>query len=271
MGTVEQTQKTPVWKLLWKDRKLIAAMTKTDFKARYAGTAFGMLWAVAQPLVTVLVYVFVFAVGFKSAPVQDVPYVLWLMCALVPWLYFSDILTGCTTSLLEYAHLIKKTVFPARILPLVRAGSAGFIHGVFATLLWLAFLIAGEPLSLYAVQGYYFSTCTMLLGLGLGYLTASLAPFFKDIAQTVGILLQIGFWVTPIAWSPEIMSPTIQTVLRINPMFYIVQGWRDSFIGGVGIWERPLWALYFWLVTAAIWTAAIILFKKFRPHYADVL
>lgn len=195
---------------------------------------------------------------------QDVPYVLWLMCALVPWLYFSDILTGCTTSLLEYAHLIKKTVFPARILPLVRAGSAGFIHGVFATLLWLAFLIAGEPLSLYAVQGYYFSTCTMLLGLGLGYLTASLAPFFKDIAQTVGILLQIGFWVTPIAWSPEIMSPTIQTVLRINPMFYIVQGWQRQFIGGVAIWERPLWALYFWLVTAAIWTAAIILFKKFR-------
>lgn len=246
-------------------------MAKNDFRARYAGTALGAFWAFFQPLVTLLVYVFVFSVGFKSAPVTGVPYVLWLFCALVPWFFASDVLTGVTDCLRHYAHLIRKTPFDPYLLPAVRAGGAFFAHGVFLALLVAAALASGVRVRLIWVQCLYYSLCALAFSMGLGVLFSALSPFFKDISQTTGILLQVGFWLTPLAWSPDIMGETVQKVLRLNPLYYVTQGYRDSFLSPLWLWERPLWTAYFWAVTAALWAAALWVFGRLRPQFADAL
>ncbi len=252
-------------------RDLLIPMAASDFKSRYAGTALGALWAFLQPLVTLLVYVFVFSVGFKSAPVSGVPYVLWLFCGMVPWLFFSEVWSGATSALFSYAPLVKKTRFPVELLPPVRAVSALFVHVIFFALLIATVLFCGEPLSVYALQSLYYSFCAFALSLGLGVLCAAVSPFFKDIVNTVAIILQVGFWVTPVAWSPAIFGEGIVGILKFNPVFYLVQGYRDSFLGGVWFWQRPAWGLYFWLFSAAVWAVAAFLFKRLRPQFADAL
>lgn len=252
-------------------RSLLLKMSLSDFRTRYAGTVLGAVWAVIPPLVTLLVYVLVFSVGFRSAPVKDVPYVLWLFCGMVVWLFFSECLSAVTGSLFAYGHLVKKTRFPAELLPLVRALGSVPVHLVFVGLLLITALLSGAGLSLYWLQLGYYSVCALALASGLGLVCCSLSPFFKDIVNTVGVVLQIGFWVTPIAWSAELFGPTVQWLLQLNPVSYLVQGYRDSLLFGIGFWQRPLWGLGFWALTIGLWALGLWLFRRLKPQFSDFL
>ena len=95
--------------------------------------------------------------------------------------------------------------------------------------------------------------------------------FVRDISQIISVILQFGFWVTPIVWSFEIVPMKWQFWFKLNPMFYIVDGYRKSFITAEPFWTNGENALYFWGVTIVILLTGVILFKKLRPHFADVL
>jgi len=110
------------------NRKLIFSLAKNDFKTKYAGSYLGIIWAFIQPIITVLIYWFVFQVGFKSAPMKDFPFVLWLIAGIIPWFFFQESLMNATNSLLEYSYLVKKVVFKVSVLPLVKIISALFVH-----------------------------------------------------------------------------------------------------------------------------------------------
>lgn len=119
---------------LWQSRKLIWKLAKNDFKNRYAGSYLGRVWAFTQPVVTVLLYWFVFGhiMGQDKKEILNVgveaPYVLWLTAGLVPWFYFSEAINNGTTSLLEYSYLVKKVVFKISIIPIVKLIAASFVH-----------------------------------------------------------------------------------------------------------------------------------------------
>ena len=123
-------------KELWQNRKLIFQLAKNDFKTKFAGSYLGTIWAFVQPIVTVLVYWFVFEKGLKAGGVNtssgiSVPFVLWLVAGLVPWFFFSDAWNGGTNALIEYSYLVKKVVFKISILPIVKIVSAFFVHAFF--------------------------------------------------------------------------------------------------------------------------------------------
>jgi len=113
---------------LYKIRALIWQLTKRDFKSRYLGSYLGLLWAFIHPSVTIMVLWFVFQVGFKSRPVQNVPFILWLMSGIIPWFFFSEAFASASNSIVEYNYLVKKVVFRVSALPLVKILSATFIH-----------------------------------------------------------------------------------------------------------------------------------------------
>lgn len=98
--------------------------------------------------------------------------------------------------------------------------------------------------------------------------------FFRDMAQIVGILMQFGMWLTPIMWAPEMFpnhSKWLEQVLKINPVYYIVNGYRDSLLTNNLFWQRPLNTIYFWAVTVLLLIANLRIYMKLRPHFSDVL
>ena len=256
-----------------RSRRLVFSLAKNDFKTKYAGSYFGTVWAFVQPVVTICVYWFVFGLALRNGADRGVPFVLWLVAGLVPWFFIQEGLTGGTSALLEYNCLVKKVVFNIRILPVVKVFSAVFVHFFFVVIILVIYTCMGYPPSLYALQLIYYSFCTFMLILGLTYLTSSVVVFFRDLMQMINIVLQVGVWATPIMWSFSDLglTGTVTTILKLNPVFYIVQGYRDSLIDKVGFWEHPVLTLYFWVFTLVVFFLGTKLFKKLQVHFADVL
>ena len=118
----EKKKKTCLPSVLLENRKLILNLAKNDYKKKFAGSYLGIIWAFIQPVVTVLVYWFVFEVGLNSKASDlrtgaEVPFVIWLMAGLIPWFYFQEAWNGGTNVLVEYAYLVKKVVFKIETLP----------------------------------------------------------------------------------------------------------------------------------------------------------
>lgn len=256
---------------LYTNRKLVWDLSKNDFKTKYAGSYLGIIWAFIQPVVTVLIYWFVFQVGFKSAPMNDFPFVLWLVAGIIPWFFFNEALLNATNSLLEYNYLVKKVVFKISILPIVKIMSSLYVHIFFIIFANVVYLINGYLPTIYMIQIIYYSFCTFVLTLAIAYATSAMIVFLKDLGQIVNIMLQFGMWMTPIMWSYDMISPKYQWILKLNPMYYIVEGYRDTFIRHVWFWERFNQTVYFWVLTLGLFVVGIVIFKKLKNHFADVL
>lgn len=256
---------------LYRNRRLILKLAKNDFKTKYAGSYLGIIWAFVQPIVTVLVYWFVFQVGLRSGDIGNFPFVLWLISGLVPWFFFQDALNSGTNALIEYNYLVKKVVFKISILPIIKILSALFVHAFFLAFAIILFSCYGYFPDLYSLQVIYYTLCMFVLELGLCYFTCSVVVFFRDLTQIIGIFLQVGVWITPIMWNIEKVPGKFQWLFRINPMYYIVNGYRDSLINKVWFWEKFYTTAGFWLLTIAIFGIGALVFKRLKVHFADVL
>ncbi len=256
---------------IWNKRQLVWTLALADFKKRFIGSYLGVFWMFVQPIVSIVLYYFVFQVGFRSNPVENMPYVLWLMPGLIPWFFYNDTLQGGVSTLLSYKHLVKKMVFRIDILPLMKLVSGLISHLIFLVILLAVFLIMGQMPSVWWIQVVYYLACNIILVTGLIYLTAAINVFVKDMGQVVNVLLQFGFWLSPIMWDMSMMPEEFHWLLRLVPFTYIVEGFRDCFVYHVGFWEKSEYTLYFWTVTLLIFWGGVRLFKKMEPHFADVI
>ena len=256
---------------LYASRSLIIELTKQDFTAKYLGSYLGLLWAFIQPTITILIFWFVFQFGFKTQPVKDIPFVLWLVAGIIPWFFITDALVNAASSVIEKAYLVQKVVFRVSILPIVKICAALLIHLFFVCVLLLMFLGYGYPLHVYMLQIPYYLFAMIVLLVGTSWLTSSLMIFLRDLGQVIGMFLQFGFWLTPIFWSPAALPAKYRFLIQANPAYYVVEGYRNSFIFKVWFWEHWIWTLYFWVLTGSIFVLGALVFRRLRPHFADVL
>ena len=258
-------------KSLWRDRNVIWQLARNDCRARFAASGLGVLWAFLQPLLNILVIWFVFQVGFKSMPVDDVPFIVWYIPAFLSWNFFSEAVSQSTGSLLDYSYLLKKVNFNVTVIPLIKVVSAALIHAGFIVLILVINLVYGRIPTVYFVQILYYFICAFCLSAGLGWLLSSVSVFVKDIANVVSVVLQIGFWATPLFWDPSGMSLVVKQLLKINPMYYVCMGYREAVVDRVWFWQHPVQMLYFWCVVILLFVCGSRLFMKLRPHFDDVM
>lgn len=260
---------------LYQNRRLIWKLAKNDFKKRYAGSYMGMVWAMVQPVVTVVMYWLVFEKIFGNRSEMlagdiQVPYVLYLTAGLVPWFFFSEGLTNGTMALLEYNYLVKKVVFKISILPIIKVIAAVFIHVFFLGVMLLLSIAYGYYPTIYTIQLLYYSFCTFVFVLAVSYSTCAIVVFFRDLQQIINIALQIGMWGTPIMWNIT-KAGEWRKLFKLNPMTYIVNGYRSAIFEKEWFFEHFYSTTYFWIVTIFLFAIGAILFKRLKVHFADVL
>lgn len=254
------------------NKKLLMRLSVNDFKTKYAGSYLGITWAFIQPVVTILVYWFVFQFGLKSqSPLEGLPFVIWFVVGLVPWFFIQDAIMASTNAFVEYSYLVKKIVFQIDILPVVKIISALYVHLAFIGFSYVMMTLYGIYPSIYNVQLLYYMLCSVLLVMGIGYLVSSVYVFFKDLSQVIAIFLQVFMWMTPILWSDAMLEGKLHLIADLNPIFYIVRGYRDSLLGTTWFWERPISTLYFWLVVGTVIIVGSTIYAKLRHHFADSL
>lgn len=256
---------------LYEERKIIFDLAKNDFKSKYTNSLLGIAWAFMLPLVTILVLWFVFQVGFRSSPIDNVPFILWYIPAFLVWNFFTEALGSGSVCIFDYSYLVKNVQFRVSALPVVKIISSSFVHFFFIFFIFFIYLLYGWHPNIYNIQVFYYYFCTIILLLGLTWIMSALAVFSKDILNIIQLIIQVGFWATPLIWDPSNFSPTIQTVVKINPMYYICIGYRETFTGHIWFWEHPGETLYFWLFTLIMLFIGAYVFHRLRPQFADLL
>ena len=260
------------FKDIFEKRDVIYRLTKQDFKTRFAGSVLGLLWAFIQPLAMMLILWFVFSVGLKMGLTRNIPFPAWFFTAMILWNFVSDFILTTTNVFGEYSFLVKKINFKISILPVVKLLSSLVLHGVFVIILVGILIFYGYYPNLYWLQSFYFLFGAMVLSLGIAWMAASINVFMKDAAQVVGIFTQFGFWLTPIVWPASFVPEKYLLFLKLNPVYYLVEGYRQSFLFEIPFWEIPLWqTAYFWGISFFLLFAGIFIFHRLRPHFADVL
>jgi ABC-type polysaccharide/polyol phosphate export permease len=252
-------------------RSLIFSIARRIIITQFVGSSLGFFWLVVQPLSMICILWAVFGLAFRAQPLSGCPFVVWVTAGMAAWYLFSDVVSGSAGVVIENQSLIKKMVFPSQILPIVKVLTSLVNHTVFIVILIALLYFHHLSPTLYVLQFFYYLFALLMLALGLSWLSAALYPFFRDVGPLVGLFLQIGMWATPIIWEIKMMPETIRFLFKLNPMYYIVQGYRDSFIYNRPFWDYPLQTCYFWGVTVIFLAVGGYAFKALKPHFAEVL
>ena len=250
---------------------LVAELVKRDFRQKYAESYLGVFWIFFQPLAYVTIIFFVFTYGLRMSSRGDVPFVSYLLTGITPWMYISDYMNNAPGIVKQYSFLIKKAVVRLSILPLVKIISSIIPHLALVVISVIVVLINGKGLGVYLFQLTYYMLCMMVLMFAIGLVVSSVNLFLPDIAKLMSIIVQFGFWLTPILWNPEMVPEKYLWVINLNPAEYIITGYRDSLLYDLWFIQKPLQTLYFWGFTLTMLFAGVNVFSRLRPHFAEVV
>jgi lipopolysaccharide transport system permease protein len=253
-------------------RALIFQLVKRDFQQRYVGSAAGWLWGLIHPLVLLASYWFIFGY-ILEVPLSKTQagghYSLFLFSGMLPWMLFSETLSRSTSSMLDQANLITKTVFPAEIVPISIFLSAMVSHLLAVAMLFVAVLamLGQASFSLLLLP-----LCSALLGLlavGLSWVSSSFQVYLRDTVQVVTVILIFWQWTTPI-FIPEGSFPVkAHLVVVLNPITYVVRCYRDILLSARAPALHDVAILF--AISLAVFIAGGLFFRQMKRGFADVL
>ncbi|MBG9444675.1 ABC transporter permease [Cytobacillus firmus] len=262
-----------IYKEMWERRRMVHALSLNEIKREYAGTLFGFIWGLINPLMRIAVFWFVFSVGARAGgPVNGAPFMAWLAIGMVAWFLINDGFKLAQKSFRSKRGIIKNTPFPIAILPAVQILFSYYTHLILLAVMLVVIGISIKSISFYWFQLLYYDFAALMLLLGLGSVTAPLVAISKDFGRFLDTALVFLFWMTPIFWSIDNLGlGALETVIKLNPFHYIVQGYRDSFLFDTGFWEYPLYTLYFWALVFVLFVLGNYLYKRMKPIFLDIL
>jgi lipopolysaccharide transport system permease protein len=252
-------------------RYVIYELTKRDFSAQYINNIFGLSWAVLDPLCFLLILWFIFGIGFRSGKNMEVPFITYLVTGLVSFNYFAASLPQATNAISQYSFLVKKIKFRLSLLPVIKIISALVIHLIVLGITLFILIMNGIRPSWFWLQVFYYLAAATLLILGISWATAAARVFLPDISNILAIIIRFMLYLTPIFWDIKRFPPEYRFILKFNPLYYIVEGYRNSLLFHKYFWESPLQTIYFWGVTAGFLILGITVFRRLKPHFADVV
>ena len=257
---------------VWEFREFIWSAVKREFKTRWTGTQLGPFWIVAQPLSTIVIFTVIFSNIIR--PIMPnyeskFAYSIYLCAGILPFGLFSEILARSVVIFVENSNLLKKINFPKLCLPIFVILS-GLINFAIIMGLFIIFLI-----SVSAFPGWIFFSILpvlavqLLFTIGLGMLLATVNVFYRDVQQSVGILLQFWFWLTPIVYLSRTLPEFARTILLLNPLYPLIQAYQTIFVDRT----VPQWLTLVYPLLLGIFFSAlgIYVFYKLQGEIVDEL
>lgn len=252
---------------------MIRMMAIRDLKAVYVGSLFGFFWAVINPLVQLAIYGIVFGVLFNSRPdpvYGTDSYFLFLLCGLVPWQFFAQTVSASTRVLVSNSNLIKKAVgFNSEILPVITVLSNIISHLIgFALLLVIVVIFSGKisPVTPIILLYLFF---VIVFAVGIGWILSSLNVYLRDMQQVVGLLTLAWMFFTPIFYPASLIPAKLAPVVRLNPLYHMVEGYRHAILAGRVLPAADI--AYMAVVSLLTFAFGGLLFRRLKPGFAEVL
>ena len=252
-------------------RKLIFTLAVRDLRSSHLGSVLGIFWLFAEPAIYMFIMWFIFSFTMGLRPSGDRPYLPWLMTGMITWLFFSACLSQSVSVFRSFEYLLKVREIEAAIIPSIKILSTLLLHFVFIAMLIVLLLVSGETISVYWLQTIYYIVCLVVLSYGLILGIASIHLFIKDMASVVSLTLQIGFWASPIFWDLGRFSEKYHVIIKANPIYYVISGYRNSFLFHKPFWSEPTYTVYFWCLVLCLNFGGWRVYRRLRPTFGDVL
>ena len=230
------------------NKYLIRELVTRDVRGRYVGSIIGVFWSVLNPVLQLTLYTVVFSTVMNMRFGDDPSwgqFALYLFAALLPWMALQEAIIRSSRSFIENAHLIKKLRFPLETLPFSVVFSS-FIHQFLGTVVFVLVLIAIQAFNTrFFALVFLLFIFQIVMTYGLAVTVACLNVFFRDIAQIIGVLFMLMFWITPIVYPKSRATGLFQTLLNCNPLTHMVEAYRFVFLGN----PRPsAWGVLYWIM-----------------------
>jgi len=256
------------FKELFEYRELIGFLAWRDIMAQYKQAVFGVAWAVVRPVFSVLVYTLVFG-KVANLSSSGLPYPLFTFCGVVAWSFFSASLSQSTVSLLGNVNLLTKVYFPRLIIPIASLGR-GAVDFIISFIL-LVFLMGIYGVA--SIKTFIFFPIFLLLGLcitlGIGLFFSALSTKYHDLKHAIPFLNQMWFWVTPVAYGLENIPEKLTYIFYLNPMTWIIQGFRWSLLGVGEINFQKI--LITGLFSMSLLFGGLFYFRRMESEFADII
>ena len=253
---------------LWEYRELLYFLTWRDIKVRYKQTILGASWAIIQPVFTMVVFSVVFG-RLAKVPSDGLPYPIFAFAALVPWQFFANGISKAANSMVGSGSIIKKIYFPRLIIPLagVFSGAVDFMLAFMVLLGMMAFY--GFVPTWNLVWLPFLLLLAFATALGVGLWLSALNVQFRDVRHAVPFFVQFWLFATPIAWPSSLLDEPWRTLLAVNPMVGVVEGFRWALLGH-GTAPGPM-ILVSSIVSASLLVGGAFYFRRLEKTFADVV
>lgn len=255
---------------LYKSRYLIWQLTKRDVTQKYKRSKLGMFWSLAEPLAFIFVLYIVFGIGLRGGADLEMPFICYLVTGISVINFFNETMNSGTVSIRSHSYLLKKINIRLSILPVSTVLTGVIHHLLFLIAVIVIFLINGITPDLYWLQAFYYMFSISMLLVGVCWFTSAIGVFIPDLQSIITVLTRILFYFTPVFWNIETMPESLQKYLKLNPIYYIVTGYRNSFFYKIPFWENNL-TLYFWIWVLSFLVIGSFIFRRLRPQFADFI
>ena len=255
-----------IFKNLYKYRELLKTNVKKEIRGKYKNSFLGVLWSFLNPLLQIAVYAIVFPLILRNTQEN---YVIFLCCGLIPWTFFSTAITRSASTMIENGNIIKKVYFPREILPISVVTSEA-INFIISTIIIMAFVIfGGLGITKYILFYPLVLLAQYIIVLAISFVISSVTVYFRDLQHLIGVALQLLFYATPIVYSADTIPESFKWVLQINPMTYIINGYRAIFYEQQAPDLIPVFILIGVGIVACM--MGYLIFNKLQKRFAEEL
>ncbi|MGG3571963.1 teichoic acids export ABC transporter permease subunit TagG [Bacillus gobiensis] len=260
---------------------LILRLAVYETKSTYQMNYLGVFWQFLNPLIQMLAYWFVFGMGLRHGGAmrtgldEPVPFIIWMLAGLIPWFFISPTILDGSNSVFRRINMVAKMNFPISSLPSVVIASNLFSFFVMIAVYIVVLLLNGIYPSLHWIQFIYYFLCMVSFMFAFSLFNSTISVLVRDYQLLLQAVTRLLFFLLPIFWdiSEQIGKkfPELLPVIKLNPLFYIIDGFRDSFLDGQWFFQDMKYTLYFWVFTLLLLTVGSILHLKFRDKFVDFL
>lgn len=248
--------------------ELIRNLAVRDVETRYKHSLLGLYWTLINPLVTALIFSFVFQDIFHASS-KPIPYVVFLLSGLTFWNFFANALMSATSSVTGNAQLLAKLYFPRVVLPTASV-LARLIDFLFSVIVLLAFIaVFRVPLHWTFLWLPVILAVQLVFTLGIAYITAALNVLYRDMTQLIGLLLMVWMYLSPVMYKVSAVPVSLQALLLLNPMGSFIEAERGLLFAGHLVHPIYLWSAVIW--TVFVYAVGLRLFKRVEPLFAEIM
>jgi teichoic acid transport system permease protein len=252
---------------------LIIRLSLFELKSSGTNHYLGILWEVINPMILILIYWFVFGYGIRGGEdVEGITYFPWMLSGITVWFFISQSLLQGSKAIYSRIRIISKMNFPMSVIPTYVIASRFYQHLILLGIVVVILAFYGYLPTIYSLELLYFIVANFAFLISISLITSTLATVIRDVQMVVQAAVRVLLYLTPILWPTDKLPVTIDWILRANPIYYIIEGYRAALLGtGWYFLENILYTAYFWGVVFILLLIGSLLHRKFSQRFVDFL